>query len=423
MDFDLNLKPPYDAGRPALCLHLVRSHGSAAQGALSIPKTGVGMSAVLALTAQVLDAAQRADADKCRITWDGTDWCVANDSHQLVCAVNSRVSKTAAPPVVLAAGDTLELGLHAFELRYETLLVTPQPLTKKERLITAAAPVVEPAEFDLRDLAMQPAAGFGAWSNNPFGVLALRGISAPPVVDALAELLGDTTRHPEQPFWVETSRVDALPPRATSGDRLLAELADEFVRVVRDPGALSGRVSDDPTDAFAGDYVPTLDDFIERAAVYPSTTDILKARGSIDALIDTFDAFGFDPVTFESEPKSVLHLFAPLAAQHAKAPMPPVTRRDHHSLSPDSHVNIGAYITPTSTSPSHLAVSVRVKAGPVFDQPHVNVVTKVAAVQVIAKPDSQPSSPKPVALVVNLATGRLSPPPPDPGVPQWLHAE
>jgi hypothetical protein len=40
--------------------------------------------------------------------------------------------------------------------------------------------------------------------------------------------------------------------------------------------------------------------------------------------------------------EDVLGLFAPELAREAKPPLPSLTRREHHDLSPDSHVRIGS---------------------------------------------------------------------------------
>lgn len=355
-----------------LRLRLVHSHGNARNGVLSVAAVGAGMAEALELCGERLNDGQWRAANLCRIAWqgDGRGWQLANDSHMLVCAVNGERAE-AGMPVAIAVGDTLELGLLRFLVEAgegEALQAAhgkPIGMTPARHPVVAPIGTVVPAPgadersaFDLCDLAV-PANGepHANTLEDPFGVLDIAGAKARPVADLLSDLLGEASpvatpaaRHADspQPAVRETDpahkeRTSAAneAPLSRAAAALFDELHDEFVRVVRDPTQLAGRTDWEGFLALDGEPAPTLEEMSREAEPYPLLRDIVKAREGIDQVIENFDPLGRSSLLDEEGSEDVLRLFAPELARNAKAPMPSLTRREHHALSPDSHMHLG----------------------------------------------------------------------------------
>ena len=323
---------------PSLRLRLTRNQGMSADGALPMPAAGAGLAGALALADRKPDEEQRREADLCRIGLHGSAWLFSNGSRALVCAVNGeRVPAGATAPV--ADGDVLEIGLLRF-------------------VVAVAAGDTDDDAFDLRDLA-EPALGLGERSDgwraeqpfaDPFGALDIDGARPQPVADPLAELLGEppvaNARAASPP--PETGRR-APPPCADTAGVLLDELHAEFVRAVRDPGrpAAAGAVWESSQEAIAERKAESFEDMSRHAlTAFPLVRDVLKKRETIDQIFDGFGSTGESTLLDAEKPDEVLGLFAPELARGVKASLPSITRRDHHALSPDSHL----YLPPAAST-------------------------------------------------------------------------
>lgn len=377
-----------------LQLRIVRSHGGSKNIVMPVPEEGCGLADALELGGERLNDTQWRSANQCRIERVGAGWQLRNDSRTLVCVVNN-VRVPADEPVALRAGDTLELGLLRFEIETTSGFATspvaspvaggesPTPVPMSGLLHPgtrfADASVADAVEFDLRDLAAQP-----SWSgatessqtdslDDPFGVLGIAGAEARPAGDSLAELLGEAPSQvatpngkfsrlsadalhraePEpqgrtsavtQVLKTSQARKEFATTRASRPDTaalLLDGLHEEFVRVVRDPDQLAGQADWEGMLTSDGDSAPTLDELSHRAAPYPLLRDILLEREGIDQIIDNFDPLTPSALLDATEIDDVLHLFAPELARGAKAALPSLTRREHHEVSPDSHMQPG----------------------------------------------------------------------------------
>ncbi|WP_447775442.1 TagK domain-containing protein [Variovorax boronicumulans] len=173
---------------------------------------------------------------------------------------------------------------------------------------------------------------------NPFGVLDIAGAQPSPVADVLAGLLGDApAAGPARPAarW-------ASPPSRGEGRpaSLLDELHEEFVRVVRDPAQLAGRVDWEGLLASGNEAAPTLDELRRQAEPYPLLRDILLPREGIDRIIEDFEPLMRSGLLDQEMPEDVLGLFAPELTRDSRAPLPSLTRQEHHDLSPDSHIQL-----------------------------------------------------------------------------------
>jgi hypothetical protein len=332
-----------------LLLRLTHSGGEARNATMLIPPAGAGMADALQLCGERQSDAQWRVANLCRIAWRGEagGWQLLNGSYTLVCAHNgARIPVGAA--VTVAAGDALELGLLRFVLESGEGVVPEQmhveSRTSEDRLdvfdhwaTASPAPAGIPHGFDLRDLdgrgselRIDPFA-------DPFGVLDIAGAKSRPAADTLAGLLGEKPRREARP--APAARPPAPPGPAES---VLDELHEEFVRVVQDPGQLAGRIDWEGFVVFGGETAPTLDELSRQAEPYALLRDILLPREGIDQIIDEFEPLARSGL-LEAEPsEDVLGLFAPELVREARTSLPSLTRREHHDLSPDSHVRIGS---------------------------------------------------------------------------------
>ncbi|CAN5887245.1 hypothetical protein BH11PSE13_BH11PSE13_39370 [soil metagenome] len=298
------------------------------------------------------------------------------DTTFLNCTGNDqRVS--ASEPVTLAVGDTLELGLLRFEVEMASgALPATASIVGSDRPAPplAAGSVADAVEFDLRDLAVQPAwSGHDGFSraaalDDPFGVLGIEGVGARPAADSLAGLLGEKPAqvaklNPQsrilaatQSAVARTESTTTAPTYSTARGRsrpdtaalLLDGLHEEFVRVVRDPDQLAGSADWAGVLAPDGESAPTLDELSHRAAPYALLRDILLDREGIDRIIENFDPLTPSTLLEAMEVDDVLHLFAPELARGGGPSLPSLTRREHHEVSPDSHMQTGRLPTDIS---------------------------------------------------------------------------
>lgn len=352
-----------DALVAPLCLRLTHSGGEARQGAMRIPSSGVGMADALQLCGERQSEAQWRVANMCRIGWRNAPggWQLTNGSFTLMCVHNGKRVEGGAS-VLIAPGDTLELGLLRFmvDAGADERDVEPPPkgvaLPALRRTADTTAHTLEAAEpgilldreppvFDLRDLAA-PTGQSGSLESqadalaDPFGMLDIAGVQSRPTADVLAELLGETPRPTASA--APAALTNAPPPARDHSTALLDELHDEFVRVVRDPDQLAGRTDWEGFLAFDTEPAPSLDELRKQAEPYALLRDILQPREHIDRTIDDIEPLARSGLLDTAHPEDVLGLFAPELVRDGRTALPSLTRREHHELSPDSHVHIGA---------------------------------------------------------------------------------
>ncbi|WP_194273954.1 TagK domain-containing protein [Variovorax paradoxus] len=338
-------------------MKLTHGNGEARSGALSIPPSGAGMADALQLCGERQSEAQWRAANLCRIAWSDSagEWRLTNSSQTLMCVrEGERVLAGASVPIT--PGDTLELGLLRFIVEQDLPAdpTWPRVPTPERRWVAdveprglSPTPAVEASPFDLRALAFDDrSAGDGSAQEshvdvlvNPFGILDIAGAQPSPVADVLAGLLG------EAPVAVQARPAARLASPPTRGDgrpaSLLEELHEEFVRVVRDPAQLAGRVDWEGLLASGNEAAPTLDELRKQAEPYPLLRDILLPREGIDRIIEDFEPLMRSGLLDPEVPEDVLGLFAPELARDSRAPLPSLTRQEHHDLSPDSHIRLG----------------------------------------------------------------------------------
>lgn len=332
-------------GSSAILLRLMHRHGQAADGVLHIPETGCGLAEALELGGERLNVAQWRAASQCRIARDGKGWQLVNGSETMVCTVNGeRILRLHASP--LAVGDAVELGLLHFEVACEPGAPTPVPPVGPQAIGIAIVDADADA-FDLRNLAVQEEGTNRARNDDPFGVLDIAGAEARPMTDSLAECLGEAVTPPSSATRALAVTHDAPErsaegPAATSVTLLMEGLHAEYVRVVQDPAQLAGRADWEHLLAADGEPAPTLGDLRKEALPYSLLGDILRPRESIDQLLAGFAHLGPDTFFAGGDSADVLHLFAADLARSARTALPSLTRREHHDVSPDSHMRLGA---------------------------------------------------------------------------------
>lgn len=354
---------PEDELVAPLRLRLTHSGGEARHGAMLIPSMGVGMADALQLCGERQSDAQWRVANMCRIAWSNGvgGWQLTNDSFTLMCVRNGERVEGGVS-VSIAPGDTLELGLLRFmlEVGERGRNVEPPPSGEAppapRRTATATSETLEvpearnpvnhePPAFDLRDLAARGGQSGSLESPtdalaDPFAMLGIAGVQSRATADVLAELLGEVQR-PAASATPAAAPPNAPPPARDPSTALLDELHDEFVRVVRDPDQLAGRTDWEGFLAFDAEPAPSLDDLRKHAEPYALLRDILQPREHIDRTIDDFEPLARSGLLDAAHPEDVLGLFAPELVRDTRTALPSLTRREHHELSPDSHVHIG----------------------------------------------------------------------------------
>lgn len=365
-----------------ICLRLVRSHGDAVDLVLPVPPEGRGLADALELGGERLNDTQWRSANRCRVVPDGDAWRLVNESHTLVCTLND-VRVRASTSAAIAVGDVLELALLRFlvEPATDAMPVAPAIHVTGPSDVPQAVPDVSPhsiadaVEFDLRDLAF-PAQHTGAprtppAGDDPFGVLDIDGAEARPTADPLAELLGeDPAPQRRRDRLVPTTLKESEPEDrapilagqssvAKREEALFANLHEEFVRVARDPTQLAGRTDWEGLLATGGANAPSFEDLVLKGEPFPMVLDILEPRAPIDRVIEDFDPLGRPTLLDVGDDEDILHLFAPELARKAVTAMPSLTRQEHHHLSPDSHMQLGAARpeAPEASPPSRLPIN------------------------------------------------------------------
>lgn len=346
---DNNLGARFEGGGVGpLRLRLTHMGGEARSVTLHVPASGMGVADALAMAGIHPADAQWRLANLCRIRWDAAAerWKLQNLSYTLMCALNGeRVAP--ALPLCVATGDVLELGLLRFVVALEDgETVSDEPVDAPRKPAQDEADLATSARsFDLRDLAVGAedsgeVLAQGDTTADAFAMLRIAGAQPRSTADVLSGLLGESRRSDAASVQTTSSQ----PSTAVTVPRipLFDELHDEFVRVVRDPDQLAGLGGwDHPLLAGGGEPAPTLNQLQKQAERFPLLRDILQPSEGIDRIIEGFEALNSSRLLDAHAPEDVLGLFAPELVRDARASLPSLTRREHHELSPDSHVRIG----------------------------------------------------------------------------------
>lgn len=253
-------------------------------------------------------------------------WCLSNHGGALACAVNGLILPRGGEQR-LNSGDQIEIGL-------TRLLVTTEALSDEDERQTGnpcdtAHLGGEAHAFDLARLDVCPAPGGRADFS-----------------DLIAMSHGDAVEM-ETPCGSQTlSEADPL-------DLLHAQ----YLAKLRNPLHVEdGPAWQDLVHSQQSSLADPVLQWMRIAGQHPGMDDLLGQACSISEVIASLDALCFSDVLSPVPFDNVMQLFAPdgLREQGPDAlnqGLPSLTRREHHSLSPDSAVSLFNPINPTPENP------------------------------------------------------------------------
>jgi hypothetical protein len=130
-------------------------------------------------------------------------------------------------------------------------------------------------------------------------------------------------------------------------DDVLALLHEEFCSVLAFPSRLVGNSQWQPAAARLVDASPDFDGLVLHGAAYVQVRDLVVPHEGIDRLMARFmvelDPANVSTLLDATRPEEILQLFGPAAPAGRRLPLPELTRLDHHSLSPDSAVDLASF--------------------------------------------------------------------------------
>ena len=138
------------------------------------------------------------------------------------------------------------------------------------------------------------------------------------------------------------------PVRLAAGqDDVLALLHEEFCNVLAFPSRLVGNSQWEPATSRRVEASPDFDGLVLDGAAYVQVRDLVLPHEGIDRLMARFmtelDPANVSTLLDAGRPEEILQLFGPAVPAGLRLPLPEMTRLDHHSLSPDSAVEIGSF--------------------------------------------------------------------------------
>ena len=135
--------------------------------------------------------------------------------------------------------------------------------------------------------------------------------------------------------------------RAAAEDDVLALLHEEFCDVLAFPSRLVGASQWEPATSRRVEASPDFDGLVLDGAAYVQVRDLVLPHEGIDRLMTRFmtelDPANVSTLLDAGRPEEILQLFAPAVPAGLRLPLPEMTRLDHHSLSPDSAVELGSF--------------------------------------------------------------------------------
>lgn len=230
---------------------------------------------------------------RCQVCKVASGWTLTQHSRTVNCAVNDAAldfGKT----VALSRGDRIELGM----LR---LIVTEDDLTEVEPIQTPTTSAGEAKALRIQDGIMDPFAHLPQFQS---------------------DIRGDTS---------------AFHASSSTKQDVIDELAGQFIMTVTDVGASYRPPAGPGISPSAAQAFPTQQKSEKNIPAHFSLEDILSGQLSVEQVltdIGQYDAQWDQPEGIED----VLMLFADGIARRTQSHLPDLTRREHHAVSPDSHV-------------------------------------------------------------------------------------
>jgi predicted component of type VI protein secretion system len=249
-------------------------------------------------------------------------WCLSNHTGPLSCAVN-RVPLLSGCDRTLQCGDEIEVGLIRLRVHIESM---PNAAAASQADPPAqVAPEHTADRFDLATLDVEP---------------------APDTPGDFIDLIASVPWH-----LVEAQAgVDA--PVAQTPDPLEA-LHAQYLEKLRNPLHVEeGTAWQDLLHGDRAALANPLQHWMQIAGTQTSVEEVLGQPSDIDAVMAQLDALGDSDVLAPPPFDNVLRLFAPDGVRHPGPrgigqALPSLTRREHHSLAPDSAVPLFQPTHPT----------------------------------------------------------------------------
>lgn len=323
-------------------LRLLRQRGLATDGVLPVAGNGACLADLLCEDAHADEATPSRELKDFSLERHGGGWWIVNRSHSLVCSLN-RMKIGPGERLRATVGDVLEAGLSRFAVE------------------TAGAGRADHADLsDRADVPVAPAARI-----EPVGGLPIRddAVSAQASALALREL-GDTGRfgvpfgHDDYPFAL----VEPARGRQATSDAAESHEHAPAVDIIDQLRAECDRALDEPlsTMNWSG-FAAIPDRASERDAAshdvgagdaHASLHDVVLGPLRIDDVIAQLDDLGETALFFSDETPEVLRAFVPAGARPVRRPTPALVRRDHHSVTADSHYRMTAAEPLSPSDPS-----------------------------------------------------------------------
>ena len=260
---------------------------------------------------------------------------VEHQCHELRCSLNGEVLQ---PQLLvwLQQGDVLDVGLYRLELAC-------RQAGDDDRVADVAAdpsaPDAPAEHIDLTLLADAP--------HRQGSPLLAPHAAEPSRLDDL--LLRAEPAETAPAAAAVVAAVADLPP--TREEQLLSQWHARYLQRLQSPEA---RLQGDEDWAHltleeVANRVDALDELKASEGAETSLSRLLGQRDGIDTVLSQLDAHGPHDLFAPSEPPNVLHLFAPQgwAPTQRHERLPSLTRLEHHGLSLDSAVPLGAELRPS----------------------------------------------------------------------------
>lgn len=223
-------------------------------------------------------------------------WLLSNQSATINCAINDVLLRYGQWHAI-QSGDYIELGL------LRLVVADDCDAENTAELMTVSAP----------------------WRDDDGGVLHEKNLN--PFADL--------------PRFTPEMQAQTSAERTLEKTDVITQLAWQFRQAVTDPTFLQRGQASTGASQVTDQVTTTLEQLARQDPAHFSLEDVLSGQLSIDQVLHRIGPD--DPAwNTPAAPENVLLLFADEMARQEPSPLPGLTRREHHAISPDSPVSIGA---------------------------------------------------------------------------------
>ena len=159
--------------------------------------------------------------------------------------------------------------------------------------------------------------------------------------DCDAENTAELNPFADLPRFTPEMQAQTSAERTLEKTDVITQLAWQFRQAVTDPTFLQRGQASTGASQVTDQVTTTLEQLARQDPAHFSLEDVLSGQLSIDQVLHRIGPD--DPAwNTPAAPENVLLLFADEMARQEPSPLPGLTRREHHAISPDSPVSIGA---------------------------------------------------------------------------------